>query len=392
MEDELKLNEASSKAMASESVLKINRELFSDVSLQLRGMLMPESKHLLTLPPAERDNDSILKLITQLEYMEFFQKLSKDSKLKLAERMHFVVCQANEFLFRQGKMPQAMYLIVSGVISLRYRIDSISEPGNMGRWPEKILRQGEPFGEVDLLQNRPYSVDAYAVGYSELLMIKAEDFILVRKSFEDNNNRLKLYLRRTEPFIKFNWSEEELNVLEVFTELQSFLEEIEIYNGTNRTKSKWSYFVASGECKLAREVAYFVPETGPRQLKSAKDGANSGQKVFKKVVQFETVKQGFYFCVGEDFGNNRVMATPASECLLIPRLVLVFKNRELLTKMASDLVNSLPTDQVVLDHFLDYQQASKEVERLIKDILESKPSRLIGCKNVQKKPDFVKYV
>ncbi|GFT33612.1 cyclic nucleotide-binding domain-containing protein [Nephila pilipes] len=378
--------------MALESKFKISDELFSDVPLQLRGLLKPESKRLMTLPPVDRDKDSILKLISQMEYMEFFQKFSYDTQIKLAENMRFVVCEANEFLLRQGKVPGAMYLIISGVVSLRYRIHTTANFGNMGRWPEKILREGEFFGEIDLLQNRPSSVDAYSVGYTELLEIKAEDFVLVRESFEEKDKRLKLHLRKTESLAKFNWSEEELKVLELFSELRSYLEETEIYNGNDITKSKWSYFVIFGECKLAREVGYFVPESGPRRLKSAKDGAYSGQKIFKKVVEFETGKQGFFFGVGEDFRDNRVLATPALECLLIPRLVLVFKNRELMTKMASDLANSLPSDQVVLDHLLNYEQATKEVEELLKDILALKPTRLINSQISEEKPRFVKYV
>ncbi|GBM04192.1 hypothetical protein AVEN_211613-1 [Araneus ventricosus] len=376
------------------SSFNVSDGLFCGISLQLRGMLTQESKHLLTLTHEKRDRNAIFKAIAELEDIDFFQKFSTDTKFKLVEKMVFVVHEADEFLFRQGDPPESVYLILSGVVSLRYNVCESSNANSRTRWPEKVLRRGDVFGEIDLLLNRPSSVDAYAVGYSELLKIEKEDFGLIGSYLEEDIARLRSYLRGCEPLVGFNWSQEEWEVLEIFSELRSYLEEVEIYNGDQGSKVRWSYFVVSGECKLCRDIAYSASEAsfGSKLSTNIKYLEDSNSKFLKKNVEFETCKQGFFFGVGENFGKNKVLTTPAMECLLVFRLVLVFKDKELLLQMARDLENSLPSDEVVSRYFIDYNKASQDVEELIKDILKDKPWRLLSSENSKQEPRFIKYV
>ncbi|GIY86140.1 cyclic nucleotide-binding domain-containing protein [Caerostris darwini] len=394
MERQQGLENELSKSLVPVSKLKISKELFSNIPLQLRGLLTPVSKEFLTCPSDSRDSNTISKVITELEDIDFFQKFPDDTKLQLAKKMSFVVREADQYLLRQGDAVEAMYLIVSGVVSLRYNIDTSSNLQNKARWPEQVLQRGDIFGHVDLMQDRQSVVDAYTLGYAEFLMLKKNDFGIIQSHFEGDSKRLKLYLRSIELLRRFDWSEEELRVLEVFCKVHNYLEEVEIYSGAQGVKPHWSYFVVTGECELAREISYCATESGIilKHLKLPESNANQNLKVTKKLVEFEKGKQGFHFGVGERFGENRVLATPASEFLLVPRLILVFKNRELLSKMATDLENSLPSDQTVLERFIDYEEATQAVASTLKDMLKDKPSRLISSEKSVKKPRFYKHV
>ncbi|GIX98097.1 cyclic nucleotide-binding domain-containing protein [Caerostris extrusa] len=152
---------------------------------------------------------------------------------------------------------------------------------------------------------------------------------------------LSWMLTHLELLRRFDWSEEELRVLEVFCEARNYLEEVEIYSGAQGVKPHWSYFVVTGECELAREISYSVTESGTilKHLKSAENNANQNVKVIKNLLNSRRVSKGFTL-------------------------------EELLSKMASDLENSLPSDQTLLERFIDYEEATQAVASTLKRYVE----------------------
>lgn len=356
--------------------LNLSRDLYTNTDCHFIGILSPKSKHLLTLPEEERTGGALAGLLSEMENIEFFKQFSSRTKDLLAKKLLFVTHRADVYLLKQGETenpPQAMFIIMSGVVTESYKPSVISDSPTV--WPEKILGKGEFFGHVDIVLGRPPSVNAQTVGYSELLMLKKENFDLVHKVMEAHASRISHYLRTTEAISRFGWSDEEHRVLEIFSKLCTYAENQEVYEYTSK-KPFWSYFVVSGECRVTREVTYTVSESGFTKALSDFCRTKSQNNTIKNRVEFEEVKHGYFFGVGEDFSRNHIVASSTLECVLIPRLLLLFKDRELLQKMASDLTQSLPSDQEVLDNYSKLLSTSEKKVEMLKEMFKDKPEML----------------
>lgn len=358
--------------------LNLNKELYTSTSHNFIGILSPKSKHLLTLPEEERTGSAFSELLSEMENMDFFSQFTSRTKELLAKKLKFVTHKASTILLRQNvdsDPPQALYIILSGVITEHYK-PAVSNSGSPVLWPEKNIKKVDYFGHVDIIYNRPPTVGAVTVCYSELLKLPKEDFYIVRKEMEAHCVRANHYLRTSEAIARFGWSEEEYKVLEIYSKLCTFVKNQDVYAGVENKKPSWSYFIVLGSCKIARELTYCVSDSG--QLKAVSYHLHKElSKVLTDRIEFEEVKQGFYFGVGENFVGNHVIANSTLECLLISRLLLVFKNRELLQKMAKDLTESLLSDQEVLDNYSKLISESKRKVKMFKEMFKDKPEILI---------------
>jgi CRP/FNR family cyclic AMP-dependent transcriptional regulator len=91
--------------------------------------------------------------------MERLLSISKEKKVK-----------KNEVIFREGDIGDAFYLIVTGGIRI-----STFVPG-VGEEALTILREGEYFGEMALIDDAPRSASAIANDDTMLLYIGKDDF------------------------------------------------------------------------------------------------------------------------------------------------------------------------------------------------------------------------
>lgn len=363
--------------MAEPVQLNLNKELYTSTSHYFIGILSPKSKHLLTLSVDERTGSAFVELLSEMENIEFFSQFTNRTKELLAKKLKFVTHKADEILLKQdadNDPPQALYVILSGVITEHYK-PVVSNPQSPVLWPEKNLKKGDFFGHVDIIYNRSSTVSAQTVCYSELLKLQKEDFYIVHKEMEAHCVRGNHYLRISEVIARFGWSEEEYKVLEIYSKLCAFVKNQEVYAGVENEKPSWSYFIVLGSCKIARELTYCVSDSGqlkavPYQLRKELN------KVITDRIEFEEVKQGFYFGVGEKFLGNHVIANSALECILIPRLLLVFKDRAVLQEMAKDLTSSLPSDQEVLDNYSKLISESKRKAEMFREMFKGKSDRL----------------
>ncbi|KAG8182665.1 hypothetical protein JTE90_019690 [Oedothorax gibbosus] len=402
MESQNYANKGISKSEYTDLTLDLDDELYESIPFEYE-FISPETKEFFSLPSMDRNSKNIL---IELDKLEFFQSFSNNNKKKLCKKMTYGSFKDKEYLLEQGKTVTNMFVLLSGVVCLRYNVFHLGLVETY--WPEMVLRSGDYFGHHDLLDKRRSTVDVYAVGYSEVLMLNADDFGIVKEELEVEHMRLKQSLRSCKVFQKFGWSSEELNALEIFSKLRCYLETVEVYNGDDGARPKWSWFVVAGDCTLVRKVSYNQDSSQTRlravqHLNVAKendllqslicqDGERHQHVSKSKHLQFCNVQRGFFFGVGEDFGRNRVLANPATECLLVFRPVLKHKNAELLREMATSLARYLPSDQVLLDNFLLHETASKEVEDVIEDILKGKSFALVRGEKKYTKPPFRKYV
>jgi len=76
----------------------------------------------------------------------------------------------NEMIFREGDVGDAFYLIVSGSIRISTLVPGVGEEALT------ILREGEYFGEMSLIDDAPRSASAIANDDTILLLIGKDDF------------------------------------------------------------------------------------------------------------------------------------------------------------------------------------------------------------------------
>lgn len=100
--------------------------------------------------------------------------------------MHKKVCKPGDVIFREGDESTEAYWITSGRVEITIRSGSAGLP--MAR-----LGPGEIFGEMGLIDNKPRSATATALGPTELEVITEEEF---EKDVLQQPARLRTYLGR----------------------------------------------------------------------------------------------------------------------------------------------------------------------------------------------------
>jgi CRP-like cAMP-binding protein len=97
--------------------------------------------------------------------------LLSDEAHRLREVMEPISLDDGEVLFRRGDPGDALYLIDAG----RVRIFTLDEQNN--EITLNTLGPGETFGELALLDERPRSAGAAAIGSTRLRRLRREDFL-----------------------------------------------------------------------------------------------------------------------------------------------------------------------------------------------------------------------
>ena len=109
----------------------------------------------------EKDALSQVYLFRELtpKEMERVLSISKEKKVK-----------KNEVVFREGDIGDAFYLIVTGSVRISTLVPGVGEEALT------ILREGEYFGEMALIDDAPRSASAIANDDGMLLYIGKDDF------------------------------------------------------------------------------------------------------------------------------------------------------------------------------------------------------------------------
>lgn len=101
----------------------------------------------------------------------FVKALLADEADSLRDAMETVRLSDGQILFRRGEPGDAFYIIDSGQI----RIFTLDEEGS--ELTLNTLGAGEAFGELALVDDRPRSASAAALGSATLLCLRREDFL-----------------------------------------------------------------------------------------------------------------------------------------------------------------------------------------------------------------------
>lgn len=123
-----------------------------------------------------RGSDAAIEALTEaLAKTPMFATATTDEVRTLAESAHTVRVRAGEVLFNKGDDGDALFLVRSGTI----RIGVLADDGREITYA--MMKPGQLFGEIALLDNGPRTTDATALKDSTLVSIgrrKVLDFLL----------------------------------------------------------------------------------------------------------------------------------------------------------------------------------------------------------------------
>jgi len=112
-----------------------------------------------------------LDKIQILEKSSIFSGLAKDDLARLAAIAAEKTFRPGEFIFWEGDAPDWFYIVHEGQVK-------VIKHSSLGReFIIAFFAPGEMFGEVAVLENRPYPASAQAVVKTTVLGIKSRDFL-----------------------------------------------------------------------------------------------------------------------------------------------------------------------------------------------------------------------
>lgn len=111
--------------------------------------------------------------VEMLAGLEFFQMLEEDDRVALADVIDYEKLDAEQVLFQTGEPGDALYIVRSGEIEL-YIKDTAGQKIILN-----VVRPGEMFGELSLLDSGPRSATAIALTETELLVLDRDDLLLL---------------------------------------------------------------------------------------------------------------------------------------------------------------------------------------------------------------------
>jgi uncharacterized membrane protein len=111
--------------------------------------------------------------IELLAGIEFFDMLDEDDRAALASVIDYEKLDAGQTLFQAGQPGESLFIVRSGEIEL-YIKDTTGQKIVLN-----IVRTGEMFGELSLLDSGPRSATAIALTEAELLVLDRDDLLLL---------------------------------------------------------------------------------------------------------------------------------------------------------------------------------------------------------------------
>ncbi len=109
-----------------------------------------------------------------LKTIPLFKSLTEEQHEAIIEHITLQYFPAHYQLFKKGDLGEAMYILKSGMVRI------FNEQGELGQ-----LGEGQFFGEMALLEQKPRMAGAETLSDCEIFVLKQEDFAsLLQKSPE----------------------------------------------------------------------------------------------------------------------------------------------------------------------------------------------------------------
>lgn len=107
-----------------------------------------------------------------LREFEWFKRLPDDLLQKVLKLIFEQEYEEGEVVFEEGSPGDALYLVEEGEVAIRRWIDRV----NSKRKTIAVMEEGDFFGEMAILDDKPRSASAFASKRSRILALKKDDF------------------------------------------------------------------------------------------------------------------------------------------------------------------------------------------------------------------------
>jgi len=111
--------------------------------------------------------------VEMLAGIEFFDMLDEDDRTALADVIDYEKLDEGQLLFQTGEPGESLYIVRSGEIELFIK-DTAGQKIVLN-----VVRSGDMFGELSLLDSGPRSATATALTETELLVLDRDDLLLL---------------------------------------------------------------------------------------------------------------------------------------------------------------------------------------------------------------------
>jgi pyrophosphate--fructose-6-phosphate 1-phosphotransferase len=115
-------------------------------------------------------SETIVEIINHVKVLKesrFFSELTPEALTKLCSMVQRMPIKPGQIVIRKGDVGHCFYIVVDG------ELDVI---GRDGKTVVNVLRRGDPFGEIALLEDMPRTADVVARTDGHLLFINTPDF------------------------------------------------------------------------------------------------------------------------------------------------------------------------------------------------------------------------
>lgn len=110
---------------------------------------------------------------TELAKIKLFELLDADELGELAAAIDLEKIAAGKTLFNAGDFGESLYIVRSGEVELFIK-DNLGQKIIL-----KVAEEGDIFGEISMLDNRPRSASAYALLDTEVFVLDRDDLLLL---------------------------------------------------------------------------------------------------------------------------------------------------------------------------------------------------------------------
>jgi len=115
-------------------------------------------------------DEAVLRRVQLLKNVPLFTNLTELELKKLVKDLHLKSYRANEIIFHQGDLGQEMFIILTGKVRI-YKSSPSGEETTL-----TILSTYDVFGEFAVIDSKPRSATARAVGDADLLAMSKDRF------------------------------------------------------------------------------------------------------------------------------------------------------------------------------------------------------------------------
>lgn len=121
-----------------------------------------------TSPQEQNQEEQEERLLRALGEVQLFSGVSDKGLRLVAEISRIASFKVGQYVFREGELGDALYLITRGKVRISRDV------AGMGEEALAILSEGDAFGEMSLIDESPRSADARVHESCDLLVIKKE--------------------------------------------------------------------------------------------------------------------------------------------------------------------------------------------------------------------------